>query len=83
MNKGTTPKAVQNRQIEQMLKEYPNELVQSMGWDTGDETEAAEAILEESISDDQKRINLSKALARSMRQIKGYQKLCMEVKPYA
>lgn len=74
-----TTKALQNREIEKVLKEYPNELVQSMGWDTGEETEAAEAILEETVSDTQKRLDLSKALARSMRQIKGYQKLCEEV----
>ena len=68
-----------NRRIEEMLRQFPNEYVNTLGWDTGDETEAAEAILEESISDKQKRHDLSKALARSMRQIKGYQKLCMEV----
>lgn len=62
-----------------MLREFPNELVQSMAWDTGDETEAAEAILEESVLEDEKRHDLSKTLARSMRQIKGYQKLIQEV----
>ncbi|KAL7079474.1 hypothetical protein ACQ4LE_000992 [Meloidogyne hapla] len=72
-------RASKNRRIEKMLKEFPNELVQSMAWDTGDETEAAEAILEESVLDDDKRLDLSKTLARSMRQIKGYQKLCQEV----
>lgn len=79
LKKGGTPRALHNRQIEQMLKQYPNELVQSLSWDTGDETEAAESILEESVADLQKRNDLSKALARSMRQIKGYQKLCTEV----
>nr|CAD2194011.1 unnamed protein product [Meloidogyne enterolobii] len=72
-------RASRNRRIEKMLREFPNELVQSMAWDTGDETEAAEAILEESVLEDEKRHDLSKTLARSMRQIKGYQKLIQEV----
>nr|CAD2142921.1 unnamed protein product [Meloidogyne enterolobii] len=74
-----TTRASRNRRIEKMLREFPNELVQSMAWDTGDETEAAEAILEESVLEDEKRHDLSKTLARSMRQIKGYQKLIQEV----
>ncbi|KAL3090934.1 hypothetical protein niasHS_007309 [Heterodera schachtii] len=72
-------KASRNQKIEQILRTYPNELVQSFSWDTGDETEAAEAILEESVAEDDKRWDLSKTLAHSLRQIKGYQKLCVKV----
>lgn len=67
------------RKIEDILKTYPNDIIRSFGWDTGDETEAAEAILEESISDTERHHDLSKSLAKSMRQIRGYQKLCKQV----
>lgn len=65
--------------IEEILREYPNDRINNLDWDTGDETEAAEAILEESVNDEDRRLDLSKSLAKSMRQIRGYQKLCEEV----
>ncbi|KAI1712174.1 ELMO/CED-12 family domain-containing protein [Ditylenchus destructor] len=68
-----------NQMIEEILREYPNDRINNLDWDTGDETEAAEAILEESVNDEDRRLDLSKSLAKSMRQIRGYQKLCQEV----
>uniref|UniRef100_A0A914GWU0 ELMO domain-containing protein n=1 Tax=Globodera rostochiensis TaxID=31243 RepID=A0A914GWU0_GLORO len=78
-SKRNASKASRNQKIEEILRTYPNELVQSFSWDTGDETEAAEAILEDSVVEGDKRWDLSKTLAHSLRQIKGYQKLCMKV----
>lgn len=71
--------AVKNRKIEGILRDFPNERINTFDWDTGDETEAAEVILNDSVADEEKRHDLSKSLARSMRQIRGYQKLCSEV----
>lgn len=52
-----------------------------MEWDSGEETEAAETILEDAtnINDDEKRTNAHKKLSTAMRQIRGYKKLCSEV----
>lgn len=52
-----------------------------MEWDTGDETEAAESILDDStsITETEQRHTVRKKLAASMRQIRGYQKLSREV----
>lgn len=62
------------------MRDYPNNRIKSLDWDTGDETEAADEILYDySIKDDERRYDLSKNLAKSMRQIRGYQKLCQEV----
>lgn len=73
--------ALKNHRIEKILREFPNNRIQSLDWDTGDETDAADEILYDySVNDFERRHDLSKNLARSMRQIRGYQKLCQEVR---
>jgi len=69
--------ALKNREIEQRLREYPNAKISSFDWDTGDESEAADAILEQNV-DPERREEIAKALASKMRQIKGYRRLCDE-----
>lgn len=63
------------------MRDYPNNRIQSLDWDTGDETDAADEILfDYRVNNDERRHDLSKNLAKSMRQIRGYQKLCHEAK---
>lgn len=72
--------ADKNHSIEKILRDYPNNRIQSLDWDTGDETDAADEILfDYRVNNDERRHDLSKNLAKSMRQIRGYQKLCHEV----
>jgi len=73
MSEKSTARALRNREIEDRLRNYPNELISSFGWDTGDETEAAEEVLKEEVVDGERRKDLSKRLADSLRQIRGYQ----------
>lgn len=75
----TNPKC--NIQIEKLLNNYPNERLKNLEWDSGDETEAAETILEDAtnIYDKEKRTNARKKLSTAMRQIRGHKKLCLEV----
>uniref|UniRef100_A0AC34FWR7 ELMO domain-containing protein n=1 Tax=Panagrolaimus sp. ES5 TaxID=591445 RepID=A0AC34FWR7_9BILA len=65
-------------QIEEALRKHENERLREFAWSSGDETEVAHGLLP-SIKDEDQRHDYKKMLARSMRQIRGYTKLCDEV----
>lgn len=62
-----------------MLRNHDKEKLRTFGWDSGEETEEAEELLTD-ITESEKRLDYSRRLADKMRQIKGYQKLCDEVR---
>jgi len=64
--------------IEQALKSHKDEEFRDLAWSSGEETCVAEKLLP-GIEDQNQKIDFSKALAQSMRQIKGYSKLCDHV----
>lgn len=64
--------------IEQALKSHKDEAFRALAWSSGEETCVAERLLP-GIEDKDQKTDFSKALAQSMRQIKGYNKLCDQV----
>ncbi|KAH7728129.1 ELMO/CED-12 domain containing 2 [Aphelenchoides avenae] len=65
-------------QVEHILKNNSAEKLRELDWESGAETEEADALLDE-VEDGDLRLDLSKRVALSMRQIRGYQRLCEEV----
>uniref|UniRef100_A0AC34Q725 ELMO domain-containing protein n=1 Tax=Panagrolaimus sp. JU765 TaxID=591449 RepID=A0AC34Q725_9BILA len=61
--------------IEQALKSHEKGFLREIAWSSGEETTIAEDLLP-NIEDKLQKEDFSKALARSMRQIRGYNKLC-------
>lgn len=61
--------------IEKALKNHEKEFLRKIAWSSGEETTIATDLLP-NIEDKHQKEDFSKALARSMRQIRGYNKLC-------
>jgi hypothetical protein len=65
-------------QIEEALRRHEDERLREFAWSSGEETDVAHGLLP-SINDEDQKHDYKKMLARSMRQIRGYTKLCDEV----
>lgn len=66
-------------QIEEALRRHNDEKLRELAWSSGEETDVAHGLLP-SIDDEDQKFDFKKTLARSMRQIRGYNKLCDEVR---
>jgi hypothetical protein len=65
-------------QLEDAFRKHKDERLREFAWSSGEETEVAHGLLP-SIDDEDQKHDYKKQLARSMRQIRGYTKLCDEV----
>uniref|UniRef100_A0A7E4VIK7 ELMO domain-containing protein n=1 Tax=Panagrellus redivivus TaxID=6233 RepID=A0A7E4VIK7_PANRE len=69
-----SPPSTKNIKIEEVIGTHKNTKLRSMTWSSGEETDVAVTLLP-NLDPDEKG-DFSKTLARSMRQIRGYHRLC-------
>ncbi|CAD5229520.1 unnamed protein product [Bursaphelenchus okinawaensis] len=65
--------------VEWALRRNSSARLRNYDWESGNETEEAEGLLEDEVSDNEYRNHLAKKLSNPLRILKGYKKLCQEV----
>ncbi|CAD5234285.1 unnamed protein product [Bursaphelenchus xylophilus] len=73
------PLSLRSLRVEWALRRNSSARLQNYDWESGNETDEADGLLEDEVSDYEYRADLAKKLSNSLKILKGYKKLISEV----